>query len=291
MQPNGGFAPATSGFISVVNPYEKHFDSLNSRKEIDLGDGYIAVPIWNIRRRNQSATNSEEESRAKLLNFNWIPKGGKVGYPQRCPFIWVDNIIFLYQEGMSQPHLLIGRWKKQVEIYGTLTELEGLVLAGGGHYERMAKKGPIYDNMMSRSIMPEGGDFSLRAAADKELGEEIGIDPRNVKATRELGMMDDVFSDPRCHGLRAGIYLRWIDQAPRSTEELKSVIAIPVDQLHRLYNNTDKWKFPDGKEFGFILNHDKLIRMIMKHPDTMDFLALIKTFPNANRQANGGLVY
>lgn len=267
------------GFVISSHPdlYADHFATLNGRKEVDLGDGYVAVPTWTIRRKNQNPS-EEDVTRSNLLNFNWKPKNSTVGFPQRCPSVWVDNFLFLYKQGMMEPMLLLGRWRKPCDIYGNATTLEGLVLAAGGHYERMANKKSLPDRNNGEYVKFEMGDISLRAAADKEIKEEVGIDPRNIKFTQEFGMMDDVFSDPRCHGIRAGIFLRWVEQTPSPTDELKDILAIPVSQLGMLYNNVAKWKFADGKEFGFILGHDKLVRMVMKHPQTLDFLALVKTF-------------
>jgi ADP-ribose pyrophosphatase YjhB (NUDIX family) len=261
-------APA-SGFVSTVDTYERHFDRLNERQTVDLGEDYIAVPIWCIRRRNNTYTD-EERARAGLLEFNWTPKHSPdSAFPQRCPSVWVDNLLFLYREGMPEPALVLGRWaKKGVSIYGTKRDVEGLVIAAGGHKERMAKKPARY----------EEGDMSLREAADKEIKEEVGVDPRNIRVTKEFGLMDDVFGDPRCDGMRAMMYLRWIEQNPKPTEELKNIIAVPVSQLGKLARNEVKWRFSDGKEMGLILGHDKVLRLLMRHPTVNDFLALIRTY-------------
>jgi ADP-ribose pyrophosphatase YjhB (NUDIX family) len=274
-----------SGFVSVINPYEAHFNSLNARKALDYGDGFEAVPIWQIRRKT-NVFNDEERARSKRLAFTWNPKGSVVKYPQRCPFIWVDNFLFLYRQGMPEPYLLLGRWTKNVEVYGEKTNMDVLALAAGGHYERVGNKARLYDRESGSYVDFEPGDFSLREAADKEIKEETGVDPKLIRATRDFGMMDDVFGDPRCHGLRAAIYLRWVEQAPVASEELKSIVAVPVSQMHHLYNNRVKWRFPDGKELSMAgLGHDRVARYVLTHPETQEFLTLIRTFYEQHPQA------
>ena len=247
------------------------------RKPISLPNGYIAVPTWSIRRANQSFA-PEEVSRANLLAFDWEIKGTSTKAPQRCPAIWVDNFTFLYTRGMAEPELLLGRWKKDVTVYGEKQTLEGLVVAGGGHYERCAKKPAINSYVSGKghvSVQMESGDLCLRSAADKELKEEIGIDTQNIKATLELGIVDDVFGDPRCHGLRVP-FLRWVEQAPRPSEELTNVLSIPVSQMQRLCDREIFWTSPDNKRMGLILNHDLYAKLILSHPQTLEFVTGIK---------------
>ena len=255
------------------------------RKQIPLCDGFVAVPVWEIRRANQSY-NEEERRRAALLNFSWEIKGTTQKPEQRCPSIWVDNITFLYKQGMQEPMLLLGRWKKEVQVYGEKQTLEGLVIAGGGHYERCARKPVIWTG--SASVKLEAGDMSLREAANKEMNEEMGIDADNVKATVPLGYMDDVFSDPRCHGVRFA-YLRWVEQEPRASEELKNIIAAPISLLRDLANREKQWTSPEGKKFGLILNHDQFLRLIITHPQVTDFLASIKVAAEQRRTPSAGV--
>jgi ADP-ribose pyrophosphatase YjhB (NUDIX family) len=247
------------------------------RKSVTLPLGFVAVPTWTIRRAGQTFT-PEERSRANLLSSNWDVKGTSYSHPQRCPSIWVDNFTFLYTKGMSEPELLLGKWKKDVTVYGEKQTLEGLVIAGGGHYERCAKKAVISTYVAGRGNVPfkyEEGDMCLKDAADKELKEEIGIDPQNIKTTQELGYVDDVFSDPRCHGVRF-VFLRWVDQAPRPSSELTSVLSIPVSQMQKLCDREIFWNAPDGKKLGLILNHDTYSKLILAHPQTLDFISGIK---------------
>lgn len=276
--PRSGFV-AKTGLVSNTNPYEAHFNCVNNRKTYDYGDGMVAIPIVILKKKTGGKT-QEETARANMLSFFWTPKGSTTKYPQRCPSVWVDNFLFLYTRDMAEPHLLLGRWKKTVDVYGQNTSLEGLVVAAGGHYERMGnKKGFTGTNIYGSQIYLsfEDGDMSLKEAADKEIKEEVGIDPKLIRASREFGLMDDVFGDPRCHGIRY-ITLRWVEQMPKASEELKDIVAIPVSQLSVLYGGTSNWRFPDGKECGLILGHDKLIRYVIEHPDVIEFLSLIATF-------------
>lgn len=265
-----GFEPVTAS-SELALP----FSDSKGRQPIPLSNGFVAIPTWTIRRANQSYT-PEEISRANLMSFEWQIKGTNIKAPQRCPAVWVDNFCFLHTGAMLEPELLLGRWKKEVEVYGVKQSLEGLVIAGGGHYERCAKKSPIPSaSGYGNGIVPEAGDVSLREAADKELKEEIGIDRLQVKATQEFGCMDDMLNDSRCHGIRH-IFLRWVDQAPRPSSELSNVLSVPVSQMSKLYNREINWRSPDGKLLGMILNHDLYARLILEHPQTIDFISSIK---------------
>jgi 8-oxo-dGTP pyrophosphatase MutT (NUDIX family) len=260
---------------SNITNFDNYFsDEADKRRVENIGNGYVAVPTWTIRRENPEYT-EEEIDRAQLLSNNWYPKKAPsdivTAFPQRCPAVWVDNFIVYFTREMKEPCVLFGKWKKNVEIYGKKRELEGLVLAGGGHYERMANKSPhtFHTAYRSCSVNFESGDIDLRSAADKELSEEVGIDKKNIKFTKELGLMDDVFSDPRCHGVRY-IYLRWVEQTPKATDELKNIVAVPLSDLHYLAN---KKPYPvKDKEYALILNHHTLLKCIMSMDVTQNFL-------------------
>ena len=272
-----------SGFTSTT-PASPTFATEDARKPIALCDGYVAVPVWEIRRANQVYT-PEERRRAQLLNFKWEIKGTTEKHSQRCPSIWVDNVTFLYKRGMEDVVLLLGRWKKDVEVYGHREMLEGLVVAGGGHYERCAAKPDITTYVSgygNKGVKLEPGDMSLRAAADKEMTEEIGIDADKVMATESLGYMDEVFSDPRCHGLRF-VYLRWVEQEPRASAELKNIIAAPLRILRDLADGTTAWTSPEGQKFGMILNHGQFLRLLVSHPQVVNFIANLKIHANATK--------
>jgi 8-oxo-dGTP pyrophosphatase MutT (NUDIX family) len=265
-----GFGKPATGLVnsSVQKNTFNVFD--REHKSFLLPDGFVAVPVWSIRKVNQIYT-QEEEALTKLLSNDWNPKGSLESFPQRCPSIWVDNFTFLFKRGMNEPELLLGRWKKDVVVYGDKKNLEGLVVAGGGHYERCARK-PIESQF---HLVYEEGDMDLRLAADKELTEEIGIDCHNVLQTKELGYIDYVFNDPRYHGVRH-VFLRWVDQEPTATSELSNIVSVPVSQMHYLYNREIPWTLPDGTKLGLILNHDIYVKLILHMQPVLDFIANIK---------------
>lgn len=276
------------GFTATKDSHDTLFES--DQKPIDLGGGYEAIPIWQIRR--SKPLSREEMARGNLMNSWWTPKGAdlSVFFAQRCPYVSVDNFCMLYTEAMflagQPPQVIIGVWdKKNINIFGKLQNIRGLVLAGGGHVERMGDKswrpayaGNIGVNMSSALKKLEEGDPDLRSAADKELSEEIGIDRKHCTiVTQELGFMDDLFSDPRAHYLRC-IFLRWIDQPPKPSEELKTVINVPLPQLAAICARKLSWTAPDGVSLGLELNHDTLIRLIMALPATQKFIENMKTY-------------
>ena len=293
--PVGGFV----GVTDAPDQYETHFSRFDTLKTIKLPNGYEAVPIWQIQRQVKRDSR-EETARANLLNNWWLPKKQQqINWPsaQRCPFVSVDNACFFFNRDMYdkgiEPHLILGLWdKKDVEIFGHKQHVKGLVLAAGGHYERMANKIARPGKWETIGVQFEQGDMTLREAADKELSEEIGIDRKTSRIiTRELGFMDDPLAEPRAHYLRC-IYLRWIEQAPKTSAELKKALAVPVSRVKDLCARKTVWKDANGNEFGLELNHDLLIGLILSHPDTNAFLANISTVydrPLGSQADTGGL--
>jgi ADP-ribose pyrophosphatase YjhB (NUDIX family) len=279
----GGFGAATppsaGGFASLSDPVEEHFRRFRTNNPITLGNGDIARPIWQIERANNGKFSHEEEARAHLLNVWWNPKGTSSQFAQRCPRITVDNLCIFFNREMHmkgiEPHAILGVWdKKDQVLYGKKQHVRVITVPGGGHYETQGDKNSYVAKL-------EEGDMSMRAAADKELKEEIGIDRKNSRMyTQQLGYIDDVFNDPRFHCLRS-IYLRWVEQAPKTSEEIKSVIPLPVSQLHILYKRQHPWVLPSGEELTLGIGHDTMLERIMIHPDTSDFLAAIATMYDA----------
>jgi ADP-ribose pyrophosphatase YjhB (NUDIX family) len=277
---SGGFGASFSKPAALVAPVN-FLPASDVRKTITLPDGFVAVPVWQIRRAAPSF-NPEEVARANKLTSTWQIKGTAQEHQQRCPAIWVDNIVIQYKAGMGEPCVLLGHWAKDVIMYGDKVVLEGLAIAGGGHYERCANKPKSIMGNAGKYVTPEAGDLSLRQAADKELKEEIGVNPRNIRATHELGYMDDVFADGRYHGVRH-IYLRWLEQdTVRGTSELSTIVATPLSMLPALCRGEIPWT-PEGttKELGLILGHDRLLRLVFTLPATQEFIEFVKNTADA----------
>lgn len=287
----------TAGFVAATAD-RKPFPYPDGARAFSLDGGrYIAEPFIYVHRA--APYSAEELARMALLNNNWEPKGSAgANYPQRCPVTWVDNVCIYYTAEMAarneEPQVVLGRWTKEQEQYGKKVKFDGLVLSGGGHYERMGNKvlpptpsSCHYGHYLQQpSVKFESGDESLRAAADKELKEEIGVDPRNVRATLPLMIIDDPLSDPRVHGLRV-IYLRWIEQTPRPTDELREGVAATLSDLKALCDRSVQYtSAKDGKELGLILNHDHMLKLVFETPRTNDFLAYIRSqFDSESRSA------
>lgn len=285
MQKRAADAPAIPASAAPVRPtpagfgqrpseeHDRHFEAvMQLQKPVRLPGGLIAVPSWTIMRSPNYAFDDAQRSMARKLDASWQPKvSSGQAIPaqwQRCPRIWTDNFVFFYAKGMDEPHLLLGRWTKKAKIYGEEMLNDILVVAAGGHYETMGAKPAGF----------EPGDMSLRQAADKELKEEVGIDRRNVKYTHYLGAFDDVLREPRAHGV-SHVFLRWVEQAPRPSEELKDILSVPVSQLATLCDPDMRvpWIAPDGKELFLGLGHDKLIAAVLTLPTTQGFLAAVRT--------------
>lgn len=290
--PNASASSSGGFFAAAKDPRDALF--AKSQPVIDLGNEYEAVQVYQVRRKHPLSR--EEQARANLMNCWWTPKGVKnVHFAQRCPFVSVDNFCLLYNEDMflrnEAPRLILGVWDKEIVIFGKTTRVQGLVLAGGGHVERTGDKnwrpeytGAIGAVMSSQNMKLESGDFDLRSAADKELSEEIGIDRKNSTiVTQQLACIDDVFADPRAHYVRT-IYLRWIDQPPKPSDELKTVINVPISALEPLLNRTHQWVTNTGAHLSLELNHDKLIALILRLPATIEFINNMKSYFAAKQQ-------
>ena len=251
-------------FVNSKNANSKESEA------IDLGDGYVAQRIWHISRRTEgrSKYNDMEKAQARNLNTAWAPKKkNQLGnivtdstQLQRCPAVWVDNVILYMKPGMSEPCILFGRFQKEDDCYGSKTLIKGLVIAAGGHYEAMGKRPNGY----------EEGHMSTRDAADKELFEEVKIKPEHCLDTCLVGSVDDVFNDPRKHGLRY-VFLRHVDCDPQATEELKAVLAVPMSDVHRLLDGTAVRV--NGEELRLVLNHDRFLEKVLRLPDVQAFIS------------------
>jgi ADP-ribose pyrophosphatase YjhB (NUDIX family) len=268
-----------SGFVGigavVDNRYDAHFSRLNSRRVQVLGNtGYVAVPIYSIQRPPGYLFSSEELQRANLLDTTWIPKGSSVPQEQRCWDLWADNFCFHWTRTMPEPHLVLGRWTKQAKVWGKMQNNDDLVVAAGGHVER---PGTRVQQGYGQQPKYEAGDLSIRAAADKEIKEEIGLNKADIKQTVYLGVFEDALRDPRRAGI-SHVFLRWIETEPKTSAELKNVVTVPVSHLPALCARQTCWNSPDGKQITLGLNHHILIQTVMQIQETLDFLMLIRTF-------------
>jgi len=123
-----------SGVLSHQDPYNAYFNRMSQRKPVLLCDGeFIAEPVWAIRRASP-VWSQDEIALANKGAFRWTPKNSDVSYPQRCPYISVDNFVVLYNREMrnrgEEPKLVLGIWSKpNVEIHGVVqAKYEGFVL-------------------------------------------------------------------------------------------------------------------------------------------------------------------
>lgn len=264
------FVPMEEEVVSNVTKHVKSFE---------LPGGYIATPIFLITRKDPYS--ETDRSITNHLDFTWkssLLERTPTPHPQRCPSVWADNFVFFMQKGMKEPELLLGEWSKRVKEYGEEKQLHGLVVAAGGHYERQANK--------KEYPQTEKGHLSWREAADRELFEEVKIPKERVKATQMVAVMDDVYNDPRVHGIR-GIHLRWVEMEPKSSDELKTIVSVPLSCLPSLCGGKVAWSNSQGKKLGFILNHEKMVSLIMHLPDTQTFLVKILESLNENNQPTG----
>jgi hypothetical protein len=99
-----GSAPAAAAPASFG--YTQHFsalDKMDARQPQNLGDGYVALPIWSIQRDPAYVYGDDDRARAGLLSTTWDPKGTHLrAQRQRSPRVWVDNFVVVYEDGMPE---------------------------------------------------------------------------------------------------------------------------------------------------------------------------------------------
>jgi ADP-ribose pyrophosphatase YjhB (NUDIX family) len=247
----------------------------------DLGDGYVAMQSWHITRDPRLPPRSTA-GLCQSMDPNWKPKlvagidpetiGPQV---QRCPAVTVDNFTLCYKTdgSMAEPVLVLGEFNKVHSVAATPVRVRGLVLAAGGHYEMVGAR-PDY--------FRDKGNANLFDAAKTELLEEIGIDESGIVASRYIGCIDDCENDPRKHLIRH-VIMRWIDKDPQESEELQRLVCIPITSIPRMLSGALRILY-QRSPLGLVLNHDRLIRMVMALPDAKGFINRI----TANGAAGGG---
>ncbi len=276
-QQHSGFPPAGMGFAGpnqgqgFAGPNQGQ-GFVNNRHALpnDLGEGFSYENVAFIAKSRYSP---QEEILANTLDAGWKPSGSGYKFPQRCPAIWTDNITIVYNRNMPEPMIALALWSKPgVVCFGKTTELSGLVSVGGGHYEAMGDKAcGSYG-----TIKFEKGHISARVAADAELNEEVGVKAENVRHTRLLAVEDNVLGDQRKQGLRI-IFGRWVDQSElKPSQELTKIVLIPLSQIGRLIAG-EQYRI-DGKVYGMILGHDKMLERVFKLPQWKAFLQEVAQF-------------
>lgn len=247
-----------------------------SQDWVDLGGGMVAMPAWHVtrdpRKSDEARIREANPHAATNMDPSWKPKMAPgVTYAmepqlQRTPDDTVDSITFCYKDdgSMEEPVLVLGVFNKEAMVHGTSSRVHGLAIAAGGHYERMGAR---------PTFCRDAGDVDMVAAAQKELTEEIGVEPQDVVASKYVGFIDDCNGDPRKHVIRH-IFLRHINVHPRESEELQALVCVPLSQLDALIDG-DLQVTVEGTPLGFVLNHGQVIRTTLRLPGTQEFIDAI----------------
>ncbi len=106
-----------------------------------------------------------------------------------------------------------------------------------------------------------------------------------MRETKLLGFVDNLLNDPRTHCLRT-VYLRWVEQQPRPTDEIKLIVPVPLSVLRDLVTGRASVNMASGEQLSFILNHAEYIDVVMSHPHTQTFIANLKTQAAATARAS-----
>lgn len=252
----------------------------------DLGDGYVAEGgsgFSYIHLKNGLIpANARAFMNSRTGEWEIKDENDKViaVAPQRCPRVWGGNLVFLASPGSQDVYVVLGLWDKDhTSPTGEKTRIIGWTLAGGGHYESSGvRRAPRTTNSYSSApaIKFEDGDIDWWNSANKELTEEVGVIPENIRATLPIAVYDDPLKeDPRFPGVEL-IYARWVQQA-QSSKELKKIALVPLSQIAMLLNpNYPGTINANGVAHKIVLGHDRLLRHMLNLPQTQKFIQQIK---------------
>jgi hypothetical protein len=93
------------------------------------------------------------------------------------------------------------------------------------------------------------------------------------------------------------ITLRWVEEAPKPSDELKNIVGVPLSRLPALIAKKDHWVPPGSPAgtlgLGLILGHEVLLDVLLAHKDVRAFLSSITGYYAEQRQqsAPGGSVW
>lgn len=237
---------------------------------VDVGGGFVGIPCIHITRDPRIPRHARHNDAGKYngLDHCWAPKlvpdsGVEFDepFPQRTPDDTVDNITICYKEGMTEPVLVLGEFKKDVDINGEKVKMHGLCVAAGGHYERLGRR-PAY--------FKDKGAPDLIDAALSELEEEINVTEDGIVASEYVGFIDHPSNDPRKHVVRH-VILRWIDIDPTESEELARLVCVPLSRVDDLMNGKIRIKV-EGEPLGFVLGHDSFLKLVLTLPNVVSFI-------------------
>ena len=240
-----------------------------------IGENFVATKVWLVQRKHY---NDDNRRLASKLTTTYKPSGSDTEVSQRTAFECVDNVCYVCDRGSNKIKIVLGRFNKQRKVFGENVQIDGLVVAAGGHVEINGDKSNLknYPAKKAEKVKVEPGDVSLLEAANKELKEEIGIDRNHIVGTYYLGLIKDCLNDTTVDCIRH-VFLRFISKAPKESEELADVYAVPIEKLDDLLDGTRKIESPkDGKELSFVKGHDTLLKIVQRLDGNGDFLATIQ---------------
>lgn len=204
---------------------------------------------------------------------------------QRTPDHTIDNICILFKRdgSMTEPELVLGEFNKKCKFSanGEEKSVHGLCLAAGGHFERMGWRPNTYGE--------REGSIDLLDAGLQEMVEEIGVQESGIVESLDVGFVDCPLSDPRKHITRHAV-VRWIDADPSTSEELQTLLCVPLSKLGDLIGGrisvTSK---RTGTQLGFVLGHDHFIQQIWQLPNVRKMVERIKRNQMVQEQKFGSI--
>jgi ADP-ribose pyrophosphatase YjhB (NUDIX family) len=173
---------------------------------------------------------------------------------QRTPNLAIDNLC-LFKNKQGQLCTILGLMDKTVPINGVNTLFKGWVMSGG-HME--------YHQ-----------DLSTEECSRRELLEEFGIKPENIIRTVPCAVFEDLLRDSRNEYIST-LYLHWVNQIPKSTDEHKVVLVVTLEELLGMIKSGKPLKVPQAwspsykpaEEYGLLNGHDSMIAAALELPAT-----------------------
>lgn len=270
----GKGAPDFQSFLlsaadTVGKDDEKELESLLST----MGLVESKVRVFDV-----ATVNSSHRDALSRVPAVWYPKtnaGRKFpqGQVQRCPLIWVDQLTFTIRDG--QLLLALGVVDK-TQTNGIKSK--GLVLPGGGHVETLNDRTTTLKSQLGYGERLEEGHASIRDAADKELHEEMKINPKYVIATKMVAIVNRTRQDLSKQGV-SYVFLRAVHGLGSSTSEVKTLVYVKMSELDSILKR-ETYEI-NGEDVPFTNGHKELIQLITALPETAAFCTALEEFAKA----------
>jgi len=120
-------------------------------------------------------------------------------------------------------------------------------------------------------------DLCMHECALRELQEEFVIEPKNIIKSIPVAIFDDFLRDQRNQYLST-VFLHWINQPPKPSEEHKVVMVITLEDIYvEIQRGGLILDLKSKQAYGFLHGHDSMIKNILGLQTTQAFIGEIMT--------------